>query len=166
VGIAMGSDSDLPVMAVASETLDRFGIAHETRIVSAHRTPAHMTDYARAASSRGLRAIIAGAGGSAHLPGMLASETHLPVVGVAIGSDTANAVGSQIQMPGGKPLAFMGSGTAGAMNAALFVVRILALSDPDLAQACVRFDERLADEVLAKDDELRSLGARRYLDAK
>ncbi len=163
VGVVMGSDSDLPVMVGASEVLERFGVAHETRIVSAHRSPAHMSEYAGTAASRGLKAIIAGAGGSAHLPGMIASETALPVIGVAIRSDDTSSVGSQIRMPQGKPLAFLGSGAAGAANAALFVVRILALADRDLAAAYEAYDAKLTDEVLAKDDLLTSLGPQAYL---
>ena len=164
VGVAMGSASDLDVMIAAAEVLSTFDIPHEVRIVSAHRTPHHMSDYATTAAERGLEVIIAGAGGSAHLPGMLASETHLPVLGVAVGADHLNAaIGSQVRMPRGKPLAFMGSGPAGAANAALFAARILAGRDDELARRYQQFDRDLADEVMEADARLRALGPRDFL---
>jgi 5-(carboxyamino)imidazole ribonucleotide mutase len=163
IGIVMGSVSDLETMLPASEMLDHFDIPHEVRVVSAHRTPDHMANYARTAAGRGLRAVIAGAGGSAHLPGMLASETYIPVLGVAVGSDDLHAaVGSQVRMPKGKPLAFLGSGRAGAANAALFAVRMLALHDEELARRYQGFDEEMAAEVMAIDEELRLNGPERF----
>lgn len=169
VGVIMGSDSDLPAMKPASDMLGRFAVPHETRIVSAHRTPGWMDEYAGTALDRGLRVIIAGAGGSAHLPGMTASECRLPVLGVAIDSrqkPMQAAVGSQIEMPKGIPLAYMGEGEAGAANAALEAVRILALADDELGEAYDAYVEALALEVVAKDAALLQLGVEGYLDAQ
>jgi len=136
VGIVMGSQSDWPTMKPAAELLDELGVAHEVRIVSAHRTPDRLWDYGRSAAARGLRAIIAGAGGAAHLPGMMASKTLLPVIGVPVetralgGQDSLYAI---VQMPRGFPVATMAIGPAGAANAALLAAQILALADPGLA---------------------------------
>src|SRR3954463_15547172 len=133
VGVIMGSDSDLPVMQAAVDVLREFDIAHEVRIVSAHRTPDVMVEYARSAAARGLVAIIAGAGGAAHLPGMTASMTPLPVIGVPIPLaylDGMDSLLSIVQMPAGVPVATMAIG--GARNAGLLAVRILAASDPAL----------------------------------
>lgn len=138
VGIIMGSQSDWQTMQHAAATLDRLGITHEARIVSAHRTPDRLYDYARSARGRGLRVIIAGAGGAAHLPGMAAALTSLPVLGVPIESRVLKGVDSLlsiVQMPAGIPVATFAVGDAGAVNAALFAAAILALSDPDAAQA-------------------------------
>lgn len=157
VGVIMGSRSDLPTLEPALAVLAEFGVPSETRIVSAHRTPQHMAEYAATARGRGIRVIIAAAGGSAHLPGMVASETSLPVLGVAVEHTperTAAAVGSQIYMPKGKPLAFLGSGEAGAANAALFAVRLLAMGDDALAQAYDEYDARLTAQVLDTDRDV------------
>src|SRR5215831_18912655 len=138
VGIIMGSQSDWETMRHAAATLDRLGIGYETRIVSAHRTPDRLYDYARTAKSRGLRLIIAGAGGAAHLPGMTAALTPLPVLGVPIESRALKGIDSLlsiVQMPAGVPVATFAIGQAGAVNAALFAAAILGLGDPAAAQA-------------------------------
>ena len=136
VGVVMGSQSDWPTMAHAVQMLEEFGIAHEVRIVSAHRTPDRMFAYAAAAAGRGLGAIIAGAGGAAHLPGMLASKTRIPVLGVPVLSRTLSGLDSLlsiVQMPKGVPVATFAIGEAGAANAALYAAAMLAVTDPDLA---------------------------------
>ena len=138
VGIIMGSQSDWETMQHAAGTLDRLGIGYETRIVSAHRTPERLFDYARKARSRGLRLIIAGAGGAAHLPGMAAALTSLPVLGVPIESRALKGIDSLlsiVQMPAGIPVATFAIGQAGAVNAALFAAAILGLTDAAVAQA-------------------------------
>ncbi len=138
VGIIMGSQSDWPTMQHASLTLTALGIPHEVRIVSAHRTPDRLVDYAKTARSRGLKIIIAGAGGAAHLPGMAASMTPLPVLGVPIESHALKGMDSLlsiVQMPGGIPVGTLAIGKAGAINAALLAAAILALTDPVLADA-------------------------------
>src|SRR5229473_899295 len=138
VGIIMGSQSDWETMQHAAGTLDRLGIGYETRIVSAHRTPERLFDYARKARSRGLRLIIAGAGGAAHLPGMAAALTSLPVLGVPIESRALKGIDSLlsiVQMPAGIPVATFAIGQAGAVNAALFAAAILGLTDPAKAAA-------------------------------
>jgi len=135
VGVIMGSDSDWPTMQAAAEALDEFGVAFEVRVVSAHRTPDAMLEYARTAADRGLRVIIAGAGGAAHLPGMLASKTTVPVLGVPVPSKHLQGVDSLhsiVQMPKGIPVATFAIGQAGAANAALFAVAMLANEDPAL----------------------------------
>ena len=137
VSIIMGSQSDWRTMQHAAETLDRLGITHEVRIVSAHRTPDRLYDFARTARERGLRVIIAGAGGAAHLPGMAAALTSLPVLGVPIESRVLKGVDSLlsiVQMPAGVPVASFAIGEAGAVNAALFAAAILGLSDADAAR--------------------------------
>lgn len=154
VGIIMGSDSDLDVMSQAAKTLDEFGISYEVRIISAHRTPDVMSEYARTAKERGLKVIIAGAGGSAHLPGMTASETLLPVLAVPVKRDNHDheALWSNVKMPPGIPLATMPEN--GAKNAALLAVEILAVSDEQLAQRYAVFRQKMHDEVIAKDEEV------------
>lgn len=151
VGVIMGSASDLEVMRAAAQTLEQFGVDCEVRIISAHRTPEVMADYATAAAGRGLKLIIAGAGGSAHLPGMTASHTLLPVIAVPVkGQDHEHeALFSNIKMPPGIPLAVMPEN--GAYNAALLAVEILALSDPDLALKYTQFRQRQRDAVIVKD---------------
>src|SRR4029077_9861274 len=138
IGIVMGSQSDWETMQHASLTLDRLGVAHETRIVSAHRTPKRLYDYATSAKSRGLKIIIAGAGGAAHLPGMAAALTPLPVLGVPVQSRALKGMDSLlsiVQMPAGIPVATFAIGQAGAINAALYAAAILALSDEAVAGA-------------------------------
>ena len=137
VGIIMGSQSDWVTMKLASDILDQLGVAHETRIVSAHRTPGRLYDYATSAADRGLKVIIAGAGGAAHLPGMAASMTRIPVLGVPIQSKALSGMDSLLsiaQMPAGVPVGTLAIGEAGAKNAALLAAAILANSDPALAQ--------------------------------
>ena len=136
IGIVMGSKSDWPTMRRAAELLDELDVAYEAEVVSAHRTPEKLLDYARSAADRGLQAIIAGAGGAAHLPGMLAASTELPVLGVPVQSRALNGLDSLlsiVQMPKGVPVGTLAIGEAGAANAALFAVSILALKDPALA---------------------------------
>jgi 5-(carboxyamino)imidazole ribonucleotide mutase len=137
VGIIMGSKSDWETMRHASETLIQFGVSHECKVVSAHRTPGWMAEYATAAAGRGLEVLIAGAGGAAHLPGMTAAHTTLPVLGVPVESTALKGLDSLlsiVQMPGGVPVATFAIGKAGAINAALFAVSILAGKNPDLAE--------------------------------
>ena len=137
VGIIMGSTSDWETMRHAADTLDTLGIPHETRVVSAHRTPDRLVDYAKSAAGRGLKVVIAGAGGAAHLPGMAASMTHLPVLGVPVESKALKGMDSLlsiVQMPGGIPVATLAIGKAGAINAGLLAAAILALADPALSQ--------------------------------
>lgn len=136
VGIVMGSQSDWETLRHAAETLDALAVPQETRIVSAHRTPERLFDYARSARSRGLKVIVAGAGGAAHLPGMMAALTPLPVLGVPVESHSLKGMDSLlsiVQMPGGVPVGTLAIGKAGAINAALLAAAILALNDPDLA---------------------------------
>jgi len=136
VGVVMGSQSDWPTMAHAVQILEEFGIAHDVQIVSAHRTPDRLVAFAKSAADRGLKAIIAGAGGAAHLPGMVASMTRVPVLGVPVQSAALNGVDSLysiVQMPGGIPVATFAIGKAGATNAALFAAALLANNDPALA---------------------------------
>jgi 5-(carboxyamino)imidazole ribonucleotide mutase len=137
VGVVMGSQSDWPTMAHAVQILEEFSIAHEVQIVSAHRTPDRLVNYAKSAAGRGLKAIIAGAGGAAHLPGMVASMTRVPVLGVPVQSAALSGVDSLysiVQMPGGIPVATFAIGKAGATNAGLFAAALLANNDADLAQ--------------------------------
>jgi phosphoribosylaminoimidazole carboxylase PurE protein len=146
VGIVMGSQSDAEVMNGAAEILQELGISHEVLVSSAHRNPVRTREWARTASDRGLRIIIAGAGGAAHLAGAIASETMLPVVGVPLASTPLagfDALLSTVQMPSGVPVATMGVGRSGAKNAALLAARILALADPDIALRLNAYRERL-----------------------
>ena len=152
VGIVMGSDSDWPVMAHAHQILDAFGVAHECQVVSAHRTPDKLFEYAETAVGRGLRCIIAGAGGAAHLPGMLASKTTLPVLGVPVPSkylSGQDSLYSIVQMPRGIPVATFAIGEAGASNAALFSVASLAQTDSALQLALEAYRKKLSDTVAA-----------------
>lgn len=156
VGVVMGSDSDWRVMADASQVLSDFGVPHEVEIVSAHRTPDKLIAYGREARGRGLKAIIAGAGGAAHLPGMLASVTALPVIGVPVPLATLDGLDSLlsiVQMPAGVPVATVSIG--GARNAGLLAVRILAASDPALLQRMEAFQAELEAMVERKDEVLR-----------
>lgn len=152
VAVIMGSDSDFQTMKHAVRVLAEFGIAHEVQVVSAHRTPEFMFSYARTAVSRGTRVIIAGAGGAAHLPGMVSSLTPLPVLGVPVQSKALNGLDSLlsiVQMPGGVPTATFAIGAAGARNAGLFAVQVLALSDAGLAQRLKAYKEALKSKVEA-----------------
>ena len=155
VGIVMGSRSDWETMQHAAAKLDALGVAHEVRVVSAHRTPDALFDYAANAQSRGLRAIIAGAGGAAHLPGMLAAKTAVPVLGVPVQSKALNGMDSLlsiVQMPAGIPVATFAIGNAGAANAALFAAALLAHDHPAVADALAAFRARQTDDVAANDD--------------
>jgi len=155
VGVIMGSRNDWETMKYASETLDQLGIVHEKRVVSAHRTPQQMMQYASSAAHRGLKVIIAGAGGAAHLPGMVASETTLPVIGVPIQSRALQGLDSLlsiVQMPGGIPVATMAIGQAGAKNAAILAARILALEDDALRYRLQQLMDQQTDDVLATSE--------------
>ena len=156
VGVIMGSDSDWPTMRAATEALDEFGVSYEVRVVSAHRTPHAMLDYAATAAGRGLKVIVAGAGGAAHLPGMVASATPLPVIGVPVPLkhlDGLDSLLSIVQMPAGVPVATVSIG--GARNAGLLAVRILGSSDAALRRRVEDFQSELAHVVLQKDAALR-----------
>jgi 5-(carboxyamino)imidazole ribonucleotide mutase len=162
VGVIMGSDSDWPVLSAAAEALREFDVAHEVRVVSAHRTPLGMAEYAQQAADRGLKVIIAGAGGAAHLPGMVAALTPLPVIGVPVPLrhlDGLDSLLSIVQMPAGVPVATVSIG--GARNAGLLAVRILAAGDPALRDRMTRFQDELAASARAKDaalqDQIRTL---------
>lgn len=163
VGIIMGSDSDLDVMSDAARMLDEFDVPYEVRVISAHRAPDVMMDYADAAAGRGLKLIIAGAGGSAHLPGMTASHTTLPVIGVPVKRDNHDheALWSNIKMPPGIPLATMPEN--GAKNAALLAVEILSLSDEKLLARYKAFKTGQHESVLAADAKLQTMGYAAYL---
>ncbi|MDG4763861.1 5-(carboxyamino)imidazole ribonucleotide mutase [Solwaraspora sp. WMMD406] len=157
IGVIMGSDSDWPTMRAAAEALDEFGVDHEVRVVSAHRTPRAMLDYAASAAGRGLQVIIAGAGGAAHLPGMVASMTPLPVIGVPVPLkhlDGMDSLLSIVQMPAGVPVATVSIG--GARNAGLLAVRILAAADPVLRARMSAYQEDLVKLVETKDAALRA----------
>ena len=155
VGVIMGSDSDLPVMQAAIDVLAAFGVAHEVRIVSAHRTPDVMTEYARSAADRGLRVIVAGAGGAAHLPGMTASKTALPVLGVPVESKTLKGMDSLlsiVQMPAGVPVGTLAIGKAGAINAAILAAQILGAKYPHIRERIRAFREAQTARVHDKPD--------------
>jgi 5-(carboxyamino)imidazole ribonucleotide mutase len=156
VGIVMGSDSDWPMMEAAARALEEFGVPYEAHVLSAHRTPRRMLDYAEAAAGRGLRVIIAGAGGAAHLPGMVAAATPLPVIGVPRPLDRLDGLDSLlsiVQMPAGVPVATVG--IAGARNAGLLAVRILGVADDALRAAVSRFQTGLAESVVSRDAALQ-----------
>jgi 5-(carboxyamino)imidazole ribonucleotide mutase len=156
VGVIMGSDSDWSVMSEAAAALAEFDVAYEVGVYSAHRTPQRMLDYAQQADARGIQVIIAGAGGAAHLPGMVASATPLPVIGVPVPLaklDGLDSLLSIVQMPAGVPVATVSIG--GARNAGLLAVRILAVSDSGLRKSIVAFQKELAESVLAKDSALK-----------
>jgi 5-(carboxyamino)imidazole ribonucleotide mutase len=155
IGIVMGSQSDWQTLEPAAETLEKLGIEHEVRVVSAHRTPDLLFDYAAKAAMRGLKAIIAGAGGAAHLPGMLAAKTALPVLGVPVQSHALNGLDSLlsiVQMPAGVPVATFAIGKAGATNAALFAAAVLALEDDNVARALADFRVAQTEQVLSRPD--------------
>ena len=157
VGIIMGSTSDLPTLEHASQQLEDFGVIHESKVVSAHRTPDLLCEYAKTAAERGIQVIIAGAGGAAHLPGMTASMTTLPVLGVPIESRVLKGVDSLlsiVQMPAGIPVPTLAIGKAGAINAALSAVAILALNDAELAEKLAAFRQTQTDKVLESQSQL------------
>ncbi len=150
VGLIMGSQSDWPTMKLAADVLRQLGVSFETRIVSAHRTPDRLSAYAKSAGERGLQVIIAGAGGAAHLPGMVAAHTHLPVLGVPIQSRALKGLDSLlsiVQMPGGVPVGTLAIGEAGAKNAGLFAASILALQDPAVSRALQDWRQAQSDAV-------------------
>jgi len=150
VGIVMGSDSDLPVMTETAQTLKKFGVPFEIEISSAHRSPARTAEYARSAIARGLKVIIVAAGGAAHLGGVMAAETTLPVIGVPIASTTLaglDSLLSMVQMPGGVPVACTSIGKPGAVNAAILAIQILAIADPGLAKKLAAHKKDLARSV-------------------
>jgi 5-(carboxyamino)imidazole ribonucleotide mutase len=164
VGIIMGSDSDLPVMEQAALMLEELEIPYEISIVSAHRTPEKMVSYAKEAAKRGIRVIIAGAGGAAHLPGMVASLTHLPVIGVPVKSKAMNGIDSLysiVQMPPGVPVATMA--IDGAKNAGLFAGKILAITDKEVEQKLIAYREFSAEAVQEKAELLEQIGPIEYL---
>ena len=153
IGIIMGSDSDWPIMRLAAEILDQFNIAYESKIVSAHRTPDDMYVYAENAKERGIKCIIAGAGGAAHLPGMLASKTELPILGVPIPTkhlDGNDSLLSIVQMPKGVPVATFAIGEAGASNSALFAISMLSIENKDLEIKLLEFRKSQTNAVLEK----------------
>ena len=158
VGIVMGSDTDFPVMSEAGKTLEKFGISYEMEVLSAHRTPGRANEYATMAAGRGLKVIIAAAGAAAHLAGVMAANTTLPVIGVPMATSALNgldALLSTVQMPGGIPVATMAIDKAGAVNAAIFAAQILALSDPEIGLKLVGHKEELARSVAEKNARLQ-----------
>ncbi len=164
VGIIMGSDSDLPTMEAAIAICRQFNIPHEVGIVSAHRTPEHMVEYAQTAHERGLKVIIAGAGGAAHLPGMVAALTPLPVIGVPVKTSTLSGVDSLysiVQMPRGIPVATVAIGNA--TNAGLLAVQMLGAFDPELLKQVQAYRQSLKDMVLDKQEKLTAIGYKSYL---
>ena len=163
IGIIMGSDSDLPTMRAAIEICEQFEIPHEVAIVSAHRTPERMVEYAQTAYERGLKVIIAGAGGAAHLPGMVASLTPLPVIGVPVQTKTLQGIDSLysiVQMPAGIPVATVAIGNA--TNAGLLAVQILAIQDPQLLAQVISYRQSLKEMVLDKQTRLAAVGHSHY----
>ncbi|MEB3327515.1 MAG: 5-(carboxyamino)imidazole ribonucleotide mutase [Synechococcus sp.] len=165
VAVVMGSDSDLPTMQPAVQVLEQFGVELAVRVLSAHRTPMEMVDFARMARERGFKVIVAGAGGAAHLPGMLASLTTLPVIGVPVRSRALSGVDSLhsiVQMPAGIPVATVAIGNG--LNAGLLAAQILAITDPRLAQAISDYRDGLHGQVRAKDALLQELGSAAYLE--
>lgn len=157
IGIVMGSDSDWPLVKKACETLDRFGVAYETRVISAHRTPEVAIEYSASAEGRGLKAIIAAAGGAAHLAGVLAAATVLPVIGIPVAGGALNgldALYATVQMPSGVPVATVAVGSAGPVNAALLAVQILGTSDPELRERFREHKATLKAKVAAANDRI------------
>ena len=166
IGIIMGSDSDLPTMQAAISICETFDVAHEVAIVSAHRTPERMVSYAQTACDRGLKVIIAGAGGAAHLPGMVAALTPLPVIGVPVKTRTLQGVDSLysiVQMPGGVPVATVAIGNA--KNAGLLAVQMLAAHDGELLGRVQTYRQQMRDSVLQKQQQLENFGYQQYLSA-
>ncbi len=164
VAVVMGSDSDLPTLQPAVTVLQEFGVKVEVRVISAHRTPLEMVAFAKEAHQRGVKVIVAGAGGAAHLPGMVASLTTLPVIGVPVQSRALSGVDSLhsiVQMPGGIPVATVAIG--GGLNAGLLAAQILAICDPQLAERLKTYRQDLHDAVVAKDARLLELGSEAYL---
>ncbi len=164
VGIIMGSDSDLPVMSAAADICEEFGISYEVDIVSAHRTPGKLVEYATSAAERGLKVIIAGAGGAAHLPGMVASETPLPVIGVPVKGKSLEGMDSLlsiVQMPGGVPVATVA--VNGAKNAGILAAQIIGASDSALQSKITEYKQEMANQVHQKSEKLQKLAYKQYL---
>jgi phosphoribosylaminoimidazole carboxylase PurE protein len=158
VGIVMGSDTDLPTMTETARMLKKFGVPFEIEITSAHRSPVRTSEYARTAIQRGLKVIIVGAGGAAHLAGVIAAETTLPVIGVPMATTTLaglDSLLSTVQMPGGVPVACTAIGKPGAINAAIYAIEIIATSDDELAQKLAAYKEELARSVAEKSEKVR-----------
>ena len=158
VGIIMGSDTDLPVMKEAAATLDKFGVTFEIDITSAHRSPARTAEYARSARERGLKAIIVGAGGAAHLAGVVAAETTLPVIGVPMPTTSLQGMDSllsTVQMPAGIPVATVAIGKSGAINAAILAVQIMGTADAAIAEKLAAYKKELAEKVVAKSEKVK-----------
>lgn len=167
ISIIMGSDSDLLIMSAAATILDEFSLPYELTIISAHRTPLRMVEYAKAATKRGIKVIIAGAGGAAHLPGMIAAITPLPVIGVPVQSKTMSGIDSLysiVQMPPGVPVATVAIN--GSMNAGLLAVQIIATSDPKLFKKLETYKLTLSDSVEKKAKKLEKIGYKKYLEIK
>lgn len=165
VGIIMGSDSDLPVMQDAAKVLDELGVQHEVQIVSAHRTPEWMAEYAKSARERGIKVIIAGAGGAAHLPGMVEAFGAVPVIGVPIRTSALAGVDSLfsiVQMPPGRPVGTMAIG--GAKNAGIYAAQLLAMHDDALFERVEEYRKKLQAEVAAKNEKLQLSGFKKYLE--
>jgi 5-(carboxyamino)imidazole ribonucleotide mutase len=158
VGILMGSDTDLPMMTETARTLKKFGVPFEIEITSAHRSPARTSEYARTAIARGLKVLIVGAGGAAHLAGVIAAETTLPVIGVPMATTTLaglDALLATVQMPGGVPVACTAIGKPGAVNAAIFAAEIIATSDGELGARLAKYKEELARSVAEKSEKVK-----------
>lgn len=165
VGIIMGSDSDLPVMQDAAKVLDELGVQHEVQIVSAHRTPEWMAEYAKSARERGIKVIIAGAGGAAHLPGMVEAFGAVPVIGVPIRTSALAGIDSLfsiVQMPPGRPVGTMAIG--GAKNAGIYAAQLLAMHDDALFERIEEYKKKLQADVAAKNGRLQSSGFKKYLE--
>jgi 5-(carboxyamino)imidazole ribonucleotide mutase len=163
VGIVMGSDSDWPKIKAAAEALDEFGVSYEVHVMSAHRTPEIVRQFATMAAARGLKVLIAAAGGAAHLAGVIASHTTLPVIGIPVPTDLSGGLDSllsTVQMPGDVPVAVVAVGGGGPRNAGLLAVQILALSNADLQEKLAKFRHTLAEKINAKDDALQSAVAK------
>ncbi len=160
VGIVMGSDSDWPKVKAAAAALDEFDVAYEVHVMSAHRTPGVVQEYATGARTRGLKVVIAAAGGAAHLAGVVASHTTLPVIGIPVATELAGGLDSllsTVQMPGDVPVAAVGAGMGGPRNAGLLAVEILAVSDPGLEDRLASFKRKLVDKVASKDASLQNV---------
>lgn len=164
VSILMGSDSDLPIMQEAAQVLEEFNIDYEIKIISAHRTPKEAIDYSQSASGRGLKVIIAGAGGAAHLAGVIAALTTLPVIGVPVlgkAFEGLDSLLSMVQMPSGIPVATVA--VNGAKNAGILALKILATCDPELTKKLITYQQKLHDSVIEKDSNLQKIGYQQYI---
>lgn len=168
IGIVLGSDSDLPKIRSAFDVLDEFGVTYDVKVYSAHRTPARALEWASTARERGIKVIIAVAGGAAHLPGVVAAHTTLPVIGVPIETKVAGGLDSLlsiVQMPSGIPVATMPTGKSGGKNAALYALSILAVSDESIAAKLQAYREKMAEEVMEKNRKIEESGLRNYINS-